>query len=224
MTEADDSKALWLSIRTNLSHYDVALGPATAQGYVNDPRMIAFIASRYKFAAKMLAGAELAIEIGCGDAFGAPLVAQSVKRLVCTDIDEDMIAQNRKRCTHFKNIDFHYHDFRAAAFPERARAVYLVDVVEHIFPNEEPTFMKNIVASLTPDGFVLMGTPNKTAEQYASEHSRRGHINLKTQSSLRELLLQYFHNAFMFSMNDEVVHTGYAPMSQYLWGLGVGPR
>ena len=220
----DDSKELWLSIRKNLDDFKVQFGRATAQAYVNDPRMISFIAARYKFASKMLAGADTVIEVGCGDAFGGPIVAQSVKRLICTDIDEETIAANRSRCAVFKNIEFHYHDFRAEPFRERARAIYLVDVIEHIFASEEPTFLRNLVQSMTPDGFILMGTPNANAEQYASAHSREGHVNLKTQVALRELLAEYFQNVFMFSMNDEVVHTGYGPMAHYIWGLGVGPK
>lgn len=224
MTDITDSKALWLSIRSGLDQCNISLGRATAQAYVNDPRMLSFIASRYKFASKMLAEADVAIEIGCGDAFGAPIVAQSVKRLICTDIDEETLAQNRTRCSVFKNIEFHYHDFRASAYPERARSIYLVDVIEHIFPQEESRFMANLKKSLAPDGFVLIGTPNKSAEKYASQHSREGHVNLKTQLGLRDLISDYFENVFMFSMNDEVVHTGYGPMGHYVWGLGVTPR
>jgi cyclopropane fatty-acyl-phospholipid synthase-like methyltransferase len=224
MAHTEDSKAHWLSIRRALDQFDITLGRATAQGYVNDPRMLAFIASRYKFVSKMLAHADVAIEIGCGDAFGGPIVAQTVKRVICTDIDEETLAQNRERCKVFKNMEFHYHDFRASAYPEKARAIYLVDVIEHIFQKEEPIFLRSIVGSLTADGFVLMGTPNKHAAQYASQHSREGHVNLKSQETLRDLLLRYFQNVFMFSMNDEVVHTGFDPMAHYIWGLGVGPR
>jgi 2-polyprenyl-3-methyl-5-hydroxy-6-metoxy-1,4-benzoquinol methylase len=219
-----DSKKLWLSIQTNLEQFDLGFGRGTAQAYVYDTRMIAFVASRYKFASKMLAGVDTALEIGCGDGFGAPFVAQTVKRLICTDIDETTIKSNRTRLAPFKNIEFHYYDFRESTFREKVRAIYLVDVIEHIFPEEEPGFLKNLVQSLTPDGFVLMGTPNVTANQYASVHSQEGHVNLKSHTSLKELGLKYFQNAFMFSMNDEVVHTGFAPMSNYLWLLAVGPR
>lgn len=220
----EDSKKLWLSIRTNLDDFNVKLGAATAQAYVKDPKMISFITSRYKFVSKMLSGVDTAIEIGCGDAFGAPLVAQSVKRLICTDIDEDTVGANRQRCAVFKNIEFHYHDFRRAPFPERARAAYLVDVIEHVFPHEEASFMHNLVSSLADDGFILMGTPNVAAESYASVHSREGHVNLKTHQALRDLGAAHFRNVFMFSMNDEVVHTGFGPMAHYLWVLGVGPK
>ena len=33
---------------------------------------------------------------------------------------------------------------------------------------------------------------------------------------------KYFENSFLFSMNDEVVHTGFGPMAHYLIILGVG--
>ena len=33
-----------------------------------------------------------------------------------------------------------------------------------------------------------------------------------------------FHNVFMFGLNDEIVHTGCAAMSQYLLCLGCDKR
>jgi 2-polyprenyl-3-methyl-5-hydroxy-6-metoxy-1,4-benzoquinol methylase len=219
-----DSKSLWLSIEAKLEDFDIRFGRQTAQAYVHDPRRLAFIASRYKFVSKMMDGIDSALEVGCGDAFGAPIVAQTVKRLICTDVDAGTIKSNAERCAPFKNIDFRYFDFRDSPFPERVRAIYLVDVIEHIFPEEETRFMKNLVASLTPDGFVIMGTPNITADQHASVHSREGHVNLKSHKTLKELATAHFQNAFMFGMNDEIVHTGFAPMANYIWVLGVGPR
>ena len=84
--------------------------------------------------------------------------------------------------------------------------------------------MKNLTGSIRDHGVMLIGTPNKSAEQYASEWSRKGHINLKTQENLRDLGMTYFHNVFLFGMNDEVVHTGYAPMCHFIWALCVAPR
>ena len=84
--------------------------------------------------------------------------------------------------------------------------------------------MTNIAAGLTDSGVLLMGTPNLTADAYASELSRKGHVNLKDQESLRAAVLPHFNNVFMFGMNDEVVHTGFAPMAHYIWALCVGPK
>src|SRR2546429_5011412 len=79
-------------------------------------------------------------------------------------------------------------------------------------------------SSMLSFGVAMVGTPNQTADQYASENSRKGHVNLKDHKSLRALLERHFHRVFMFSMNDEVVHTGFYPMAHYLWAIGVGPK
>jgi hypothetical protein len=42
--------------------------------------------------------------------------------------------------------------------------------------------------------------------------------------TLQALMIRYFENVFMFGMNDEIVHTGYAPMCHYIWALAVGVR
>lgn len=221
----NDSAATWLAIRKNLREFVVLLGRATAQGYVNDPRMIAFIAARYKFVAKMLAGKEMVLEVGCGDAFGAPIVAQAVHNIICTDIDPETLARNRDLC-HHHNINFIEHDFTQHKWgaPLKVDAVYAIDVIEHIHGHESPAFFRNVLRLINPHGMMIVGTPNKTAEQYASAHSRAGHVNLYNHNTLKLTMEQYFHNALMFGMNDEVVHTGYGPMCHYLWAIGIGPR
>jgi len=54
--------------------------------------------------------------------------------------------------------------------------------------------------------------------------SLAGHINLKSAATLRESLARRFTNVFIFSMNDEVVHTGFTPMAHYLFALCTGVR
>jgi hypothetical protein len=75
---------------------------------------------------------------------------------------------------------------------------------------------------LPNDGVMITGTPNISAAQYASECSAVQHINLKSQKTLRELMERYFENVFIFGMNDEVLHTGYGPMSHYIWSIASG--
>jgi len=220
----NDSKKLWLDLHSKIETHEVLLGQASANDYVRDPKHLSFVASRYKFVAKMLDGMDTVLEMGCGDGFGAPIVAQHVKTLVCTDIDEETLADNRARMKAFTNISFQYHDYREAPFPEKVNAFYSVDVLEHLYPEEETRCMENLVASLAGGGVAIIGTPNKEADQWASEHSKIGHVNLKDHESLRALCGGYFDNVFMFSMNDEVVHTGFFPMAHYLWALCAAPK
>jgi hypothetical protein len=84
--------------------------------------------------------------------------------------------------------------------------------------------MTNLVAPLQPHGTLIVGTPSLESQAYASKFSKLGHVNCKSQSALKQLMEVYFHNVFMFSMNDEVVHTGYGKMSHYNIALCCGPR
>jgi len=218
-----DSKALAAEVADMVPRYDIKLGPSTAASYVGDPRHLAFVASRYKFIGKMLEGFERVLEVGCGDAFGAPFVAQTVSELICTDIDEPLLKDDRARCAPFANIVFEYFDFRERSFDPAVDGLYLVDVLEHIYPKEEERFCTNVFGSLKPHGVAVVGVPNITGEDYASPMSKLGHVNLKDHQQFKETLKEYFHNVFLFSMNDEVVHTGYRPMSHYLFAICCEP-
>ena len=225
MTEQPaDSKALWLDLHRSIPDERVRLGRASSSAYRSDPKMLLFMAARYKFVAKLLAGRREVLEVGCGDGFGAPIVAAEVGRLYGTDIDEATLADNADRLAFAANLSFEYFDFRAARYPRTLDGLYAVDVLEHIFPDEEQAFVTNLAASLGERGVAVFGTPNVTSERYASAYSRQGHVNLKDHATLRATLGRHFHNVFVFSMNDEVVHTGYYPMAHYLWALCVDPR
>jgi hypothetical protein len=84
--------------------------------------------------------------------------------------------------------------------------------------------MQTVVQNLGPHGFAVIGTPNDSASQYASKASQIGHINLYTHDRLSKLINRYFHQSFLFGVNDEVVHTGFYPMCHYLMALGCSPR
>ncbi len=204
---------------------ELLLGPWTSYSFLNDPRHTVFVLSRYKFVSKMLEGKNRVLEVGCGDGFGAPIVAQAVRELVCVDWEEKNIEGNRRRLSHLSNVSFEVQDVSTnSPGVGKFDAIFSIDVLEHVEPEFEEAFMRNLVDSLEPNGMMIIGTPNATASIYASPQSESQHINLKTRESLRALSDEYFENSFSFSMNDETLHTGYGPMSHYLWVIGVGKK
>jgi len=219
-----DSKEFWLNLEKKLPKPTFALGPYTSDALISDPALIAFISSRYKFCSRMLAGLDTVIEIGCGDGFGASLVAQSVNKIIATDINEPLLNDNKSRMKDFPNIKYEYHDFREKPYQEKVDGIFLIDVIEHIFPEEEQVFLDNLKSSLKDHGICMIGTPNIEAEKYAGKFSREGHVNLKDHISLKSLGNEHFNNSFLFSMNDELVHTGFSAMAHFLWVLCVSPR
>ncbi|MEI6260701.1 MAG: class I SAM-dependent methyltransferase [Deltaproteobacteria bacterium] len=203
----------------------VVLGPYSSHIYRSDPRHLSFLLARYKFVSKMLQGKKKVLEIGCGDSFGTALILQTVESVHAIDIEPLVIEDNIKRIEYGgggQRCSYEVLDITASRPQDIFDGAFALDVIEHIPQEHEKVFMENIFASLTDDAILMIGTPNVTAKQYASPASAEGHINLKSEKTLRNLLKEYFYNAFIFSMNDEIVHTGYAPMSHYLMGVGVG--
>jgi len=101
---------------------------------------------------------------------------------------------------------------------------HALDVLEHIAPSDEHVFLKNGFSPLTTHGVAIIGMPSLESQVYASPTSRAGHVNCKTMPDLKATMQRYFHNVFMFSMNDEVVHTGYHKTAHYLFALGCSKK
>jgi 2-polyprenyl-3-methyl-5-hydroxy-6-metoxy-1,4-benzoquinol methylase len=200
------------------------MGPWTSHIWREDPRHMCFLMSRYKFVSKMLAGKESVLEVGCGDAVGTPIVLQTVGKVHGIDFEPLVLDDAIKRYSAdtTNRATFAVHDMTVNPVPGRFDAIFSLDVIEHIPETTEKMFLDNICASLSPQAVCILGTPNITANEYASPASKAGHINLKSAETLHTLLSSRFHNVFNFSMNDEVIHTGYSPMAHYLFAVGAG--
>jgi len=203
---------------------ELRLGPWSSYSLINDPKHMCFVLSRYKFCAKMLEGKNTVMEIGSGDGFGLPIIAQVAKKVYAVDWDKRLLDGNASRLKHLKNVEYLHVDFNKASPGVKVDGVFLIDVIEHLEQKTEKVFLNNIVKCLKPGGVLIIGTPNITASEHATARSRVQHINLKSGKTLRDLMVKYFENVFMFGMNDEVLHTGYAPMCHYLWAVGSGLR
>jgi hypothetical protein len=79
-----------------------------------------------------------------------------------------------------------------------------------------PAFLDKVKSILPEEGIFIAGTPNSYSQQYASEISKAGHINVYSPEALEEQMRQYFRHVFCFSANDEMVHTGYNKLAHYL--------
>ncbi len=206
------------------THGAERLGLQTNESWRKDPRHLVFNLSRYKFVAKMLSGRERVLEIGCGDGFGSRIVRQEVAHLTATDFDPVFIEDAKTRASGAWPITFLAHDLASGPVPGRFDAVYALDVLEHVPQAEEARFMGNVLASLEPHGVAVFGMPSLESQAYASEISRSGHVNCKSMPEFKQLMKAYFHNVFMFSMNDEVVHTGFHKMANYLFAVACSKR
>ena len=200
------------------------LGIMNNQVWQDDPRRLVFTLARYKFVAKMFSGRRRVLEVGCGDAFPSRIVKQEVEHLTVADFDPLFIADVRERADAGWPIEARVHDILAAPVDGRFDGIYSLDVLEHIPPSDERRYISNMLASLDPEGAMIVGSPSLESQAHASPQSKEGHVNCKSGRDLKQLLQGFFHNVFLFSMNDETVHTGFYPMAHYLLALCTTPR
>jgi 2-polyprenyl-3-methyl-5-hydroxy-6-metoxy-1,4-benzoquinol methylase len=189
---------------------------------LGDPKRLAFVLARYKFAARMAAANHSVLELGCSEGIGAPIVMETAKCYTGVDLDEPAIVTAKQNWPD-ERCKFLAADFLGKKYG-KFDAIISLDVIEHIHPDEEKLFFDTIYDNMADDGICVVGTPNITSAAYASPASQRGHINLYAADRLAESMGKVFHNVLRFGMNDEVAHTGYHAMTHYLIHVGCYKR
>jgi 2-polyprenyl-3-methyl-5-hydroxy-6-metoxy-1,4-benzoquinol methylase len=205
-------------------HGIAELGIMANQSWVEDPKRFLFTLSRYKFVAKMFEGLENVLEVGCGDAFASRIVQQHVGNVTVSDFDPVFISDVKRRLNPAWPLKTVVHDFIKDPLVLNFDGVYCLDVFEHINAEFEDKFLLNIKLSLQEHGVLIVGMPSLESQKYASAASKLGHVNCKTGEQLKVTLKNHFENVFLFSMNDEVVHTGFQSMANYLIAICTGKK
>lgn len=230
--ERDPGRAAWDDVMAMLTGHVLTMGPVTTDRFLFDPKRLCFFLSRYKFAAKMLRRCHRIVDVGCGDGFGTlTFLADTRASILGVDFDQPQITYANERLLPVVNaavpgarerLAFECMDFSdRAPLGAKADGIASLDVIEHIAPSAEGAFLRGIRDTLSERGIAVIGTPNDLASQYASKHSQAGHINMFTPDRLQDTLEGYFSRVFLFSMNDEMVHTGFDRMAHYLMALAV---
>ena len=191
-------------------------GLMSNQVWNDDPRRLTFLLSRYKFVSKLFSGKSKVLEVGCADAFGTRIVLQEVDSLVAVDFDPVFVEDTNSRMDRDWPFECRQHDMLSGPVDGQFDAAYSLDVLEHIPVEQEDIFVGNMARSLKPHGIMIVGSPSLYSQPYASPPSKAGHVNCKEAPNMKALFEKFFHSVFIFSMNDEVVHTGFYPMAQYL--------
>jgi 2-polyprenyl-3-methyl-5-hydroxy-6-metoxy-1,4-benzoquinol methylase len=151
-------------------------------------------------------------------------LSETPARITAIDFDPDQIAYCREHVEPagqgrivFERRDLVTHPLERASFD----GFSCIDVIEHLHPKDETAFLEGCAGALQAGGVAVWGTPNLLANAYASPRSRAGHINLFDPDRLADTLECHYSRVFLFSMNDEMVHTGFAKMAHYLMALCV---
>ncbi len=179
--------------------------------------------ARYKFLARQLKSTDSVLEIGCGSGLGAVFLAQHCRQVVAMDVKEYEIEIARK-INRRDNVYLTTGDFFEFDIQNQFDVVVLMDVIEHMDETTGCKMVAKAAQHLKPAGFLFVGTPSCYSWPYQSDLSKARHVKCYDLPELITLIESSFGRTLTFSMNDEVVHTGYHKLAWYYFVLAFCPK
>jgi SAM-dependent methyltransferase len=97
------------------------------------------------------------LEAGCGEGYGADLIAEDARRVVAVDYDEAAVAHVRSR---YPRVEVTQANLAELPLPAASMDVVVnFQVIEHLW--DQTQFVKECARVLRPSGLLMMSTPNR---------------------------------------------------------------
>jgi SAM-dependent methyltransferase len=97
------------------------------------------------------------LEAGCGEGYGADLIASVARRVVAVDYDAGTVAHVRAR---YPRVEVVAANLASLPVPDSSVDVVVnFQVIEHLW--DQPQFITECLRVLRPGGLLLMSTPNR---------------------------------------------------------------
>ena len=199
-------------------------GPIALESqFLENPLMTAVKLARFKFPARMLGPKDDVLDLGCGRGYGTYFYSSMTEgRVIGVDYFTD-ITQVRSQISR-PNLQYIEEDLRKPSeklLALRHDAIISVDVIEHFSREGGTAIIEQFSNTLNPGGMMILGTPNRRSAEWRSEQSKKVHIHEYEPEELREVCDRYFKRTFLFSMNDEIVHTGFSKLAWFFYIVAV---
>lgn len=110
----------------------------------------------YQRLAERCVGADV-LEAGCGEGYGADLIAGVARRVIAVDYDEAAVAHVRSR---YPRVDVMQANLAQLPLPDASVDIVVnFQVIEHLW--DQTQFVVECARVLRPSGLLLMSTPNR---------------------------------------------------------------
>lgn len=110
----------------------------------------------YQRLAERCVGREV-LEAGCGEGYGADLIAGVARRVIAVDYDESAVAHVRAR---YPRVDVMQANLARLPLPDSSVDIVVnFQVIEHLW--DQTQFVAECARVLRPSGLLMMSTPNR---------------------------------------------------------------
>ncbi len=180
---------------------------------IENPLMTTIKFSRFKFASKLISQNDTLLDIGCGQGLSSIFFSDYCKFVYGVDLLSDFLNHDRKNIKFIKKSIFNIHKKN---FNRKINIITLIDFIEHFKKSDGALILSKCSKLLEKKGGTLIiGTPSVYSSKYRSKRSKKQHIHEYDGMELKNLCSQYFNRTFLFSMNDELVHTGFYKLAWF---------
>lgn len=213
-----DNLCTWNKLQGRIQKKTFELSQLNSYQFLNSPISMVWSLSHYKFASRMIKEKAKILDVGCNGGLGTRLLVENSRYVCGLDADLQAIKSAQKNFANTKMRFIHSDIFNANL--GKFDAVVIFSLINYIKKAALPAFYESIHRNLKPDGICFIGAPNETAAVYSRE-GKVGLVNNYSWLRLKAEMERYFKWVFLFSSNDEVIHTGFYPLAHRFIAMGI---
>lgn len=161
---------------------------------------------RYLSVQDIVAGKRV-LDVASGAGYGTALLAERAARACGTDIDSETVAFAKN---HYKapNLEYCQGSLVALPFPAGSfDAVVSFETIEHIPGDLHQKFMDEVLRVLSPDGFLVISTPDKHIYSELVDYKNEFHLKEYYRQEFNDFLKQFFPNVYLLEQFQELAYT-----------------
>lgn len=156
---------------------------------------------RYKMASEYIVG-KYVLDAACGSGYGTKILAEAAKTVIGIDYDADLV-EYCKNNNEKKNVIFRQMSVVKLDFPDNYfDAVVSFETIEHISPEQQPIFIKEIKRVLKPEGLLFISSPDQAVwERWQNGDPNEFHIGELDRDNFEKLLKKYFCQFYLYAQD-----------------------
>ncbi|MFW8601989.1 class I SAM-dependent methyltransferase [Desulfobacterota bacterium M19] len=158
---------------------------------------------RYLAAREIVAGRRV-LDIASGAGYGSALLAERAARVCGADIDCEAVSFARERYKA-ANLGFLQASVGDLPFAPRSfEAVISFETIEHVPAPLHDEFMREVLRVLTPDGFLLISTPDRHIYSELTDYKNEFHVKEFYRPEFEAFLGRFFPNIRLLDQFQEL--------------------
>jgi O-antigen biosynthesis protein len=164
--------------------------------WIADTQVVYEHLHRYYFASLLVGGHDV-IDVGCGEGYGAAILAELARTVIGIDIVPEVVAHARRT---YERDNLHFEVASAVDLAgiedDSADVVVCFEVIEHVREHEQDELIAAARRVLRPDGLLVISTPDRVPYNRSREPNPF-HVHELSADELHWLLAGRFrHSSF----------------------------